>query len=107
MSKLNWEHYHLDDKNRNSKEFNESAYSFYDFSDQEVQQMEDDRIASLGQDDKPKKEQQSIHSDPEAQKVIQNVESWKAANDAARRHKNKSKGITEIDGTMGSDFTTV
>ena len=124
MSKNNWEHYHLDDDNQDSKEFNPSAYSFYDFSDEEVNQMEDDRIASLGnndseskkhqifsaslgKNDSESKKQQSIHSDAEAQKVIQNVEAWQAANDVARRHKNKSKGITEIDGTVGSDFSTV
>jgi len=107
MSKNNWEHYHLDDDNQDSKEFNPSAYSFYDFSDEEVNQMEDDRIASLGNNDSESKKQQSIHSDAEAQKVIQNVESWQAAKDVARLHKNKLKGITEIDGTIGSDFSTL
>ena len=42
MTKHNWEHFHLDDENQDSKEFNESAYSFYDFSDEEVKQMENE-----------------------------------------------------------------
>ena len=41
MSKNNWEHYHLDDDNQDSKEFNPSAYSFYEFSDEEVQRIGD------------------------------------------------------------------
>ena len=71
--------------------------------------MEDHQIfsASLGKNDSESKKQESIHSDAEAQKVIQNVEAWQAANDVARRHKNKSKRITDLDGTMGSDFSAV
>lgn len=60
MKHHNWEHYHLDEENVDSKEFNEGAYGFYDFEDHEVEQMERDRIASLEKpdkaDDEPKAE---------------------------------------------------
>jgi len=52
MKQNNWEHFYLDEDSIDSKEVNESAYGFYDFSDDEVAQMERDRIASLEDTDK-------------------------------------------------------
>lgn len=51
MTQHNWEHYHLDEKSADSDKVNESAYSFYDFEDHEIEQMEQDRIASLKEND--------------------------------------------------------
>ena len=42
----NWEHYYQGD-DVNDPKFNESAYVFYDFEDEEVEQMERDRIAAI------------------------------------------------------------
>ena len=47
MSQHNWEHYHGDEDSKDNPEYDEGAYSFYDFDDEEVKQMEDDRISSL------------------------------------------------------------
>ena len=46
MAWSNWRHYYLDDDVNNPK-FNEGAYGFYNFDDEEVAQMERDRIAAI------------------------------------------------------------
>jgi len=102
MPKNNWEHYHLDDDNQDSKEFNPNAYSFYDFSDEEVKQMEDDRIASLSKPDNSDTESTtsvgsnaSPSSTPSAEPI--------AARATAKERTQKFK----MNGTEGSDFTAV
>ena len=102
MPKHNWEHYHLDDENQDSKEFNEGAYGFYDFSDEEVRQMEDDRIASLSKTDE--KTTQSGSSPTSSSKAVPSSKPT-AARASAKERTQKFKA--EIDGTQGSDFTTV
>ena len=99
MSKHNWEHFHLDDDNQDSKDVNESAYSFYDFSDEEIKQMEDDRIASLDQPDDS--EADSAPSGESSSDVTEPT----VARASAKERAQKFKGT--IDGTQGSDFTAV
>jgi hypothetical protein len=96
MAKHNWEHYHLDEDNKDSSEFNEGAYGFYDFDDEEVKQMEDDRIASLNKsDDSEPESAPSTGSTPSSEPT--------AARASAKERTQKFK----IDGTQGSDFTAV
>lgn len=98
MTKHNWEHYHLDDANQNSKDFNEGAYGFYDFSDEEVEQMENDRIASLSKtDESTSKSAFSQKSDtlPSSKPTAARVSAIERTQKFA------------IDGTQGSDFTAV
>jgi len=94
----NWEHFHLNEDTKDDPKFDEGAYSFYDFSDEEVKQMEDDRIASLKKPDDSNTESSiSTESSPSVEPTT--------ARASAKERTQKFKA--EIDGTEGSDFTAV
>tara|TARA_R110002050_G_scaffold11460_1_gene38605 strand:+ start:1226 stop:1516 length:291 start_codon:yes stop_codon:yes gene_type:complete len=96
MSKHNWEHYHGNEDSKDNPEYDEGAYSFYDFDDEEVKQMEDDRIASLSK---------SNDSDTEAISSTGLTPSSKPT--AARASAKERTQKFVMDGNEGSDFTAV
>ena len=61
MKHNNWEHYyHGDEDNR---EFDEGAYTFYDFDETEIEQMERDRLAAFDDDSASKDKAQNFLKD--------------------------------------------
>ena len=96
MSKHNWEHYHGNEDTKANPEYDESAYSFYEFDDEEVKQMEDDRIASLSK---------SNDSDAEDSPSTGTMPSSEPT--AARASAKERTQKFVMDGNEGSDFTAV